>query len=78
MPVNTRRVLWEGGAKRKDPNELDDSEEKVKHRKKEQERRATIRELLHQISAFFLVKEGKRVSGGEVVLFGKSIISKSE
>lgn len=78
MPVNTRRVLRGGGAKRKDPSELDISEGKVKHREKEQGRRATIRDLLHRISAFFLVKRGKNVTGGEVVLFGKSITLNSE
>jgi len=74
--MNTRRVLLEGGSKGKDPSELDNSDRKVRHRKSEQKRRGSIRNLLHQISAFFLV-EGK-VSAGDVILFGKSITSKSK
>ena len=77
VPVNTRRVLREGTSKKVDPSELDDSEVAVKHRKREQGRRTTIRDLQHQLSSFFLVKEGRMVSGGEVLLFGKLITSKS-
>ena len=60
-----------------DPSELDDSEVAVRHRKREQGRRTTIRDLQHQLSGFFLVEEGRKVSGGELLLFGESIASKS-
>ena len=58
-----------------DPDVLD---RKERHRKGEQGRRTTIRGLLHEISAFFLVTGDKEVSGGDVILFGKSITAKSE
>jgi len=76
-PINPRRVLREGTSKTMDPSELDDSEVAVRHRKREQGRRTTIRDLQHQLSGFFLVEEGRKVSGGELLLFGESIASKS-
>lgn len=68
--MNTGRVLRGGGSRRNDPSEQDNSDKKVRRRKAERDRRGIIRDLFHQVSAFFLVK-GK-VSGADVVLFGES------
>ncbi|KAF9648412.1 hypothetical protein BDM02DRAFT_3269526 [Thelephora ganbajun] len=69
-PINGRRILREGhSSNRKDSNESDDSRAKVKHRQVEQERRAAIRSLQDQISAFFLVPGQKKVTTGELLLF---------
>ena len=57
------------------PEEPEKLDAKARHRRGECERRSAIRGLLHEISAFFLVKGTKKVSGGEVILFGKSITS---
>ena len=47
----------------------------MRHREAEQGRRTAIRSLQEQISRFFLVKGQRRVSIGELLLFGKSIDS---
>jgi len=57
---------------------LSDSARKVNHRKTEKERRTTIRDLLDQISAFFLVEGQKKISVGDLLLFGKSTYPRSE
>ena len=67
-----------------EPEELDEPDKpeeldaKERHRRAEKRRRTDIRDLLHRISAFFLVRGQKKVSAGEVILFGKPITSKSE
>ena len=77
--MNGRHVLREGHLPaKKDPNELDNSTAKVNHRQAEQGRRTAIRGLQDQISAFFLVKGQKKISVGDLLLFGKSINSRSE
>ena len=77
--MNERRVLRVGhSSAKKDPSKLDSSAAKANHRQKEQGRRTTIRDLLDQISAFFLVKEQKKISVGDLLLFGKSINSRFE
>ena len=72
-------MLREGYSNRKkDSRELDDSSEKTKHRKAEKKRRETIRSLQDQISVFFLVKGDRKVSVGDLLLFGKLIIPTPE
>ena len=58
---------------KKDPKKLNGSRAKVRHREAEQGRRTAIRSLQEQISRFFLVKGQRKVSIGELLLFGKSI-----
>jgi len=50
----------------------------VNHREAEKKRRETTRDLLDQMSVFFLVKGQKKVSVGELLLFGESTGSRSE
>jgi len=71
-------VLREGHAPaKKDQSELSNSARNTNHRKTEKERRATIRGLLDQISAFFLVEGQKKISIGDLLLLGKLINSRS-
>lgn len=44
----------------------------MKHKEAEQRRRAAIRGLQEQISVFFLVKGKKKITVGNLLLFGKS------
>jgi len=60
-----------------EPGEPEELDAKARHRKAERKRRAVIKGLLHKISAFFLVTGNKKVSAGDVILFGESITSKS-
>jgi hypothetical protein len=59
------------------PSKLDDSRKGVRHREAEQGRRTAIKCLQHQISAFFLVKGQKKISVGDLLLFGESTASVS-
>lgn len=43
---------------------------KERHRKAERTRRAAIRDLQEEISAYFLVPGRKKISVGELLLFG--------
>lgn len=74
--MNKRRVLKEGRSLNRQPNQLDPSKEG--HRRAEQARRAEIRNLQEQISVFFLVPGQKKVSVGELLLFGKCAKSKQK
>ena len=62
----------------RDPNELDGSRAKVRHRTAEKGRRAAIRSLQDRMSVFFLVQGQRKVTIGELLLFGKSVDSRFE
>lgn len=51
---------------------------KVRHRKKEQQQRTSLRYLLDQISEFFLVQGHKKISVGDLLFFGESADSMLE
>ena len=77
--VNEKNVLREGRSLgKKDSSKLDNSSAKVKHREAEKRRRAAVRFPLDQITRFFLVQEGEKISIGDLLLFGKSTSSKPE
>ena len=76
--MNERPVLRGGGSNKKDLSKLDNSRRGVKHTTAEQERRTGIRQLQERISVFFLVKGHKKVSVGDLLLFGKSTNSGPE
>jgi len=78
VPINRWCVLRDGRSNKKDPSKLDNTREGVKHREAEQQRRAAIRSLQDQISVFFLVQGQKKISVGELLLFGKSNSPRSE
>ena len=71
VPINKRHVLRDGHSDTKDPSKLKNEMKQVKHRVAEQERRTAIRHLQDQISAFFLVRGQKKISVGDLLLFGK-------
>lgn len=55
----------------KESGEVGNPSGKVKHREAERARRTTIRNLQDQISLYFLVPGHKKISVGELLLFGK-------
>jgi len=77
--MNDRHVIREGhSSSKKASSELSNSGAKVRHRQTEKRRREAIRQLQDQISIFFLVPGQKKVTIGDVLLFGKLTDSRSE
>ena len=72
VPINRWCVLRNGHSNKKDRSKLNNTREGMKHREAEQQRRAAIRSLQDQISVFFLVQGQKKISVGELLLFGES------
>lgn len=56
---------------------MNDSHKKKKNREAEKDRRAVIRDLQEQISEYFLPPEQRKISVGELLLFGEFIHSQS-